>query len=84
MDQAYADALNYVIAEESIFCEEEEVICFVWFKEEYFGLRLLFTKQLFQTVDQGELCLMNVDRKKLLELTRLEYEIEVLTFSAEG
>lgn len=83
MDQAYADALNYVIAEGSIFCEEEEVICFVWFKEEYFGLRLLFTKQLLQTVDQGDLCLMNVDGKKLLELTRLEYEIEVLTFLAE-
>ncbi|MGS4345966.1 hypothetical protein ACKUSY_10340 [Myroides odoratus] len=38
MDQAYADALNYVIAEGSIFCEKEEVI---WFKEEYFGLKVL-------------------------------------------
>lgn len=85
LDQAYADALTYVIAEGSLFCEEEEeVIWFLWFKEEYFGLRLLFTKQLFQAVDQGDLCLISVDRKKLLELTRLEYEIEVLTFSVEG
>jgi len=84
MDQSYADAIAYFIAEGSIFSEEEEVICFVWFKEEYFGLRLLFTKQLFQVVDQGDLGLMSVDGKKLLELTRLEYEIEVLTFLAEG
>ena len=83
IDQAYADARIYFKSEGSIFCEEEEVIWFLWFKEEYFGLRLLFTKQLFQTVDQEDLCLMNVDRKKLLELTRLEYEIEVLTFLAE-
>ncbi|MGG5577607.1 hypothetical protein ACPDHL_09725 [Myroides sp. C15-4] len=44
MDQAYADALKYAVYEETLFCEEEEVIWFVWFKEEYFGLRLLFTK----------------------------------------
>lgn len=83
MDQSYADALTYVIAEGAIFSEEEEVIWFVWFKEEYFGLRLLFTKQLFQAVDQGDLGLMRVDGKKWLELTRLEYEVEVLTFLAE-
>ena len=69
-----------------MFYEEEPVIYFIQYHEEYFGLKVLFRSSLLATTQQSNrknLLVVNENQTKLLALDFLEYEIEVLAFDCE-
>ncbi|MGG5506995.1 hypothetical protein ACPDG9_09200 [Myroides sp. C6-3] len=85
--EPYAKAWDYFSGHSNIFCEGERLICFIQFKEEYFGLKLRFANQVFQIIcelNQSELLLINEELSKLLGLDRLEYVIEVVVFDEKN
>lgn len=82
----YTKAFEYFITNSLMFYEEESVIYFIQYHEEYFGLKVLFQPSLFATKQQSNcknLLVLNENRTKLLALDFLEYEIEVLAFDCE-
>ncbi|EHQ42601.1 Uncharacterised protein [Myroides odoratus] len=82
----YAKAFEYFITNSSMFYEEESVIYFIQYHEEYFGLKVLFQSSLLATMQQfnrKNLLVVNENQTKLLALDFLEYEIEVLAFDCE-
>lgn len=82
----YSEAFACFMENSIIFQEGQVVIYFVLFKDEIFGLKMLFDKKTIETsrkLNQEDLLLISEDLKKLLGLDILEYEIEILVFDAD-
>lgn len=82
----YTKAFEYFITNSSMFHEEDPVIYFIQYQEEYFGLKVLFQSSLLAAKQQSNcenLLVINENRIKLLALNFLEYEIEVLVYRGE-
>lgn len=82
----YLEAQVYFAANLPIFCDKEVVICFIQFKEEYFGLKMEFDDNLiaiYQKLNTKDFLIINETLSKLLALAILEYDIEVLVFKED-
>ncbi|MDM1043619.1 hypothetical protein HX004_00830 [Myroides sp. 1354] len=83
-EESYVKAKAYFLENRHIFSEGEVVIFFLRFKEEYFGLKLLFDSNEIAKMTynhQVDLLLINEDLTKLLGLDILEYVIEVVVIA---